>query len=238
MIKAEQVSKSFNHTQILQDISLEIQKGDFVAVMGPSGSGKSTLLYSISGMDRISGGRVIFEGADIFALGDEALAAFRLNKMGFVFQNAHMLKNLSVFDNVILPGLAAKKEPASVIRKRASALMEQMGIHGIEDRDIREVSGGQLQRASICRALINCPEILFLDEPTGALNSGATDQVLEILHDLNRAGMTIMTVTHDPRVAAKARKVLYLRDGRIVGRKEFSSDANRHEELEEWLKRF
>ncbi len=238
MIKAEQISKSFNHTQILQDISLEIHKGDFVAVMGPSGSGKSTLLYSISGMDRISGGRIIFQETDISAMGDNALASFRLNQMGFVFQNAHMLKNLSVFDNIILPGLTAKKEPASVIRERASALMGQMGIHGIEDRDIREVSGGQLQRASICRALINCPEILFLDEPTGALNSGATDQVLEILNDLNRGGMTIMTVTHDPRVAAKARKVLYIRDGRIVGSKEFSPGANREDELADWLKRF
>ncbi len=236
MIKVEQVSKSFKDTQILHDISFEINKGDFVAVMGPSGSGKSTLLYSISGMDSISDGRVLFEGINISEMQEEELSRFRLNKMGFVFQNAQMLKNLSIFDNITLPGLVAKKESAEDIRKRASELMKRMEIEGIKERDIREVSGGQLQRASICRAMINNPEILFLDEPTGALNSGATDQVFAILTDLNREGMTIMTVTHDPRVAAKARKVLYIRDGQIAACKEFQKNVDRERELNEWLR--
>jgi putative ABC transport system ATP-binding protein len=238
MIKIEQISKSFKDTQVLHNISFEIKKGDFVAVMGPSGSGKSTLLYSISGMDSISCGRVLFEGINISEMQEDELSGFRLIKMGFVFQNAQMLKNLSVFDNITLPGLVAKKELAETIRKRALELMKRMEIEEIKERDIREVSGGQLQRASICRAMINNPEILFLDEPTGALNSGATDQVLEILEDLNRDGMTIMTVTHDPRVAAKARKVLYIRDGQIAACKEFSTDADRVGELDEWLKGF
>ncbi|GGH23318.1 ABC transporter ATP-binding protein [Paenibacillus segetis] len=236
MIKVEKISKSFKDTQILHDISFEITKGEFIAVMGPSGSGKSTLLYSISGMDSISDGRVYFDGTNISEMQEEDLARFRLNKMGFVFQNAQMLKNLSVFDNITLPGLVAKKESADNIRKRASKIMKRMEIEGIEARDIREVSGGQLQRASICRAMINNPKILFLDEPTGALNSEATDQVLAILDDLNRDGMTIMTVTHDPRVAAKARKVLYMRDGQIAASKEFSVGADRDRELDEWLK--
>ncbi|KUO77174.1 MAG: ABC transporter ATP-binding protein [Clostridia bacterium BRH_c25] len=236
MIKVEQISKSFKDTKVLQDISFEIKKGDFVAVMGPSGSGKSTLLYSISGMDSISYGRVLFEGTNISEMQEDELSGFRLTKMGFVFQNAQMLKNLSIFDNIILPGLVAKKEPTDDIRKRASELMKRMEIEGIRERDIREVSGGQLQRASICRAMINNPEILFLDEPTGALNSGAADQVLAILEALNRDGMTIMTVTHDPRVAVKARKVLYIRDGQIDACKEFSVGADRERELAEWLK--
>lgn len=236
MIKVEQISKSFKDTKVLHDISFEIKRGDFVAVMGPSGSGKSTLLYSISAMDSISEGRVLFEGINISKMKEDELSRFRLNKMGFVFQNAQMLKNLSVFDNITLPGLVAKKESADDIRKRGAELMKRMEIEGIEERDIREVSGGQLQRASICRAMINNPEILFLDEPTGALNSEATDQVLEILKDLNREGMTIMTVTHDRRVAAKARKVLYMRDGQIVASKEFSVCADRERELDEWLK--
>jgi len=235
MIKVEQISKSFKDTKVLNDISFEIKEGDFVAVMGPSGSGKSTLLYSISGMDRISAGRVMFDGSNLSEMKDDELSEFRLNKMGFVFQNAQMLKNLSVFDNIILPGLVAKKESAEGIRERAVELMKRMEIEGIEARDIREVSGGQLQRASICRAMINNPEILFLDEPTGALNSGATNQVLAILEDLNHDGMTIMTVTHDPRVAAKARKVLYIRDGQIAACKEFSAGAERERELDEWL---
>ena len=238
MIKVEQISKSFKDTQVLQGISFEIKKGDFLAVMGPSGSGKSTLLYSISGMDSLSDGRVLFDGINISDMQEGELSEFRLTKMGFVFQNAQMLKNLSVFDNIILPGLVAKKESADAIRKRALELMKRMEIEGIEERDIREVSGGQLQRSSICRAMINNPEILFLDEPTGALNSGATDQVLTILEDLNRDGMTIMTVTHDPRVAVKARRVLYIRDGQIAACKEFSLGADRERELDEWLKGF
>ena len=238
MIKVEQISKSFQETQVLNNISFEIKKGDFVAVMGPSGSGKSTLLYSISGMDSISNGKVLFEGINISNLKEEKLSSFRLTKMGFVFQNAQMLKNLSIFDNITLPGLVAKKDAPEDIRKRASKLMKRMGIEGMEKRDIREVSGGQLQRASICRAMINNPEILFLDEPTGALNSGATDQVLAILEDLNREGMTIMTVTHDQRVAVRARKVLYIRDGQIAASKEFlSTGSERERELEEWLKK-
>ena len=238
MIKVEQISKSFKESQILKDISFEITKGDFIAVMGPSGSGKSTLLYSISGMDSINEGRVLFEENNISEMQEKELSGFRLNRMGFVFQNAQMLKNISVFDNIILPGLVAKKESAKDVRKHASELMKRMGIEGLEERDIREVSGGQLQRASICRAMINHPDILFLDEPTGALNSVAADQVFAILEELNRDGMTIMTVTHDPRVAAKARKVIYIRDGQFAGCKKFTVGADRSSELDEWLKGF
>lgn len=235
MIKVEQVSKSFKDVQVLRELSFDIEKGDFVAVMGPSGSGKSTLLYSISGMDNISAGKVWFGDNELSAMAEEVLAGFRLTEMGFVFQQAQMLKNLSIFDNIILPGLVAKKESAGVIRKRAADLMERMDIAGMEKRDIREVSGGQLQRASICRAMINHPQMLFLDEPTGALNSAAADQVLAILEELNREGMTIMTVTHDPRVAARARRVLYIRDGRLTGSKSFTPGADREKELAEWL---
>lgn len=246
MIKVEQISKSFREnaqidstieTKILKSISFEIKRGDFIAVMGPSGSGKSTLLYSISGMDQVSGGRVMFDGVSLSEMDEKSLSALRLNKMGFVFQNAQMLKNLSIFDNVILPGLVAKKEKPQDVRKRGSDLIKRMDIEGLEARDIRDVSGGQLQRASICRAMINQPDILFLDEPTGALNSEATDQVLAILDDLNRDGMTIMTVTHDSRVAAKAGTVIYIRDGEIAGSKELPAGSNREQELNDWLKK-
>ncbi|MEA4807310.1 ABC transporter ATP-binding protein [Acetobacterium wieringae] len=236
MIKIEGISKSFKDTNVLNDVSFGIKKGDFTAVMGPSGSGKSTLLYSVSGMDKISAGQVIFEGVNISALSEEELASFRLTKMGFVFQNAQMLKNLTIYDNIILPGVVAKKELPEKIRKLASELMRRMAISGIENRDIKEVSGGQLQRASICRAMINNPEILFLDEPTGALNSEATDQVLEILEELNNEGMTIMIVTHNPRVAAKAKRVLYIRDGQIAASKELRKGGDSVLELDNWLK--
>ena len=236
MIKIEQISKSFKDTKVLNNISFEIKKEDFVAVMGSSGSGKSTLLYSVSGMDKISEGKVIFDGVNITELKENELSEIRLLKMGFVFQTAQMLKNLSIFDNIILPGLVAKKESAEKIRKRANDLMKKVEITGIENRDIKEVSGGQLQRASICRAMINNPEILFLDEPTGALNSEATNQVLDILKNLNKDGMTIMIVTHDPKVAAKAKKVLYIRDGQVAGCKEFNTGDDRLSELDNWLK--
>ena len=236
MIKIKEISKSFGDTEILHEITFEIKKGDNIAIMGSSGSGKSTLLYSISGMDSISKGSVLFEGVNITEMKEEKLAGFRLTKMGFVFQNAQMLKNLSIYDNIILPGLVAKKEPVQDIQARAAQLMKQMEIEGLEERDIREVSGGQLQRASICRAMINNPEILFLDEPTGALNSDATNQVLTILEELNREGMTIMTVTHDQCVAAKAKKVIYIIDGEIAACKEFAEGVNKEVELEEWLK--
>lgn len=235
MIKVDKIKKSFKKTLVLHDISFEIMSGDFVAIMGPSGSGKSTLLYSVSGMDSINSGRVLFEGINISEMQEDEISRFRLNKMGFVFQNPHMLKNLSIFDNIILPGLVAKKESTENIRKRAAELMKRMEIQEIEDRDIQEVSGGQLQRASICRAMINNPEILFLDEPTGALNSSATNQVLKILEDLNSEGVTIMTVTHDPRVAARAKKVLYIRDGQIAASKEFEEGTDRVKELDRWL---
>ena len=236
MIKVDKISKSFKDTKVLQDVSFDINRGDFVAIMGHSGSGKSTLLYSISGMDKINSGSVLFEGRNICEMKEEELSSFRLSKMGFVFQNPQMLKNLSIFDNIILPGLVAKKESAEEIRQRGLELMKRMEIEGIENRDNSQVSGGQLQRASICRAMINNPQILFLDEPTGALNSEATDQVLEILGYLNEDGMTIMTVTHDQRVAAKAKKVLYIIDGQIAASKEFSVDSDRELELDEWLK--
>jgi putative ABC transport system ATP-binding protein len=236
MIKVDRISKSFKDTKVLQEVSFDINRGDFIAIMGPSGSGKSTLLYSISGMDNINSGKVLFEGKNICEMKEEELSDFRLSKMGFVFQNPQMLKNLSVFDNIILPGLVAKKESSDQIRKRGLELMKRMGIEEIQNRDNSQVSGGQLQRASICRAMINNPEIIFLDEPTGALNSEATDQVLKILGDLNVDGMTIMTVTHDKRVAAKARKVLYIIDGQIAACKEFSVNKNREAELDDWLK--
>lgn len=235
MIKVKKISKRFNEAKILNDVSFHVEKGDFLAIMGPSGSGKSTLLYSISGMDRIDEGQVFFQGKEINKLDEKELSKYRLSKMGFVFQNPHMLRNLSILDNILLPGFVADKEPARRIMDRARKLMEEMGIKELADRDIRQVSGGQLQRAAICRAMINQPEVLFLDEPTGALNTGATQQVLDILESLNDKGTTILTVTHDFRVAARAKKVLYILDGHIAASKELSGVENRELELAEWM---
>lgn len=236
MIKVKNISKSYKDAIVLNNVSLEINKGDFTAVMGPSGSGKSTLLYSISSMDNPDEGEVIFEGIDVYKLSESELSKFRLNKMGFVFQNSQMLKNLSIFDNIILPGMVAKRESIEVVRARATELMSKMGIEDIKDRDIREVSGGQLQRAAICRAMINSPEILFMDEPTGALNSEAASQVMEILKKLNQEGISIMLVTHDAKMASMAKKVIYIKDGRLAGEIKLSDEKEALAEIDLWLK--
>lgn len=236
MIKVKNISKSYKDAIVLNNVSLEINKGDFTAVMGPSGSGKSTLLYSISSMDNPDEGEVIFEGIDVYKLSESELSKFRLNKMGFVFQNSQMLKNLSIFDNIILPGMVAKRESIEVVRARATELMSKMGIEDIKDRDIREVSGGQLQRAAICRAMINSPEILFMDEPTGALNSEAASQVMEILKKLNQEGISIMLVTHDAKMASMAKKVIYIKDGKLAGEIKLSNEKEALSELDFWLR--
>ena len=236
MIKVKNISKSYKDAIVLNNVSLEINKGDFTAVMGPSGSGKSTLLYSISSMDNPDEGEVIFEGIDVYKLSESELSKFRLNKMGFVFQNSQMLKNLSIFDNIILPGMVAKRESIEVVRARATELMSKMGIEDIKDRDIREVSGGQLQRAAICRAMINSPEILFMDEPTGALNSEAASQVMEILKKLNQEGISIMLVTHDAKMASMAKNVIYIKDGKLAGEIKLSNEKEALAELDFWLR--
>ncbi len=201
---------------VLQDIDLQIWQGEFVAVMGPSGSGKSTLLYMISGMDKMTSGSITFNGSEITGLSENELAGLRLNKMGFIFQQMNLLKNLNIRDNIILSAYRAKKGSRSIINKKAIELMKRTGIAEDADRDITQVSGGQLQRAAICRALINQPDILFGDEPTGALNSKSAGEIMEILADINQSGTTILLATHDAKVAAKADRVLYMLDGSIA----------------------
>ena len=190
-----------------------------VAIMGPSGSGKSTLLYTVSGMDSVTAGEVSFNGTNIADMNSKELAQLRLDEMGFIFQQMYMLKNLTVLDNIILPACQSKKtnESKKEIRQRGEALMRKLGIIEIADNDINEVSGGQLQRACICRSMINNPQMIFADEPTGALNRTSSDEVMEELLKLNSNGTTIMLVTHDVKVAAKCTKVLYIVDGNIKG---------------------
>jgi putative ABC transport system ATP-binding protein len=199
----------------LAGVDVEIGRGEFVAVMGPSGSGKSTLLFALSGMDNITGGSVKFGGTELSELGENKMADTRRTKMGFIFQQPTMLKNLNILDNIILPAVTDKKQTGR-LTKKAKALMGKTGIAGLENRDTTEVSGGQLQRAGICRALINEPEILFADEPTGALNSKSAEEIMSLLVDINKEGTAIMLVTHDAKVAARADRVLFTKDGSIV----------------------
>lgn len=204
---------------VLKNINFTLEEGEMTAIMGPSGSGKSTLLYSVSGMDRPTAGEVILADKKITDLSQKELAEVRLNSMGFIFQQMYMLKNLSVMDNILLPGYQSDKNSRTrqEINEYCRELMRKLEISEIADNDITEVSGGQLQRACICRSLINQPEILFADEPTGALNRSSSEEVMRILNKLNVAGTTIMLVTHDMRVAAKCSRILYIVDGNIKG---------------------
>ena len=224
---------------VLRNVSFSVDEGEMVAVMGPSGSGKSTLLYTVSGMDGMTAGKVEFVGRDISRMKPRELARVRLNEMGFIFQQMYMLKNLSVLDNILLPARQSKAGRLSPKQKleRAKELMRRLGIIEIADNDINEVSGGQLQRACICRSMINHPKMIFADEPTGALNRASSDEVMKELCAINADGTTVMLVTHDAKVAAKCSRVLYIVDGNIQGefRQSGGDDRQRERALNNWL---
>jgi putative ABC transport system ATP-binding protein len=240
VLDAQGLTKAFDGHTVLHGLDLQIHDGDFVSVMGPSGSGKSTLLYNISGMDTMTSGSVLFAGQDLAALSQKQLARLRLTTMGFIFQHVYLLKNLCLLDNVVLPAYLAGLGSRDELNERAMTLMRRTGVAELADRDVSEASGGQLQRVGICRALINQPSILLGDEPTGALDSTAASEIMDILGSLNAEGTTIMVVTHDARIAARTNRVLYMVDGRIVadrhqGRYAGTELDQRHAELTAWL---
>ena len=226
---------------VLKNVNFKIGEGEMVAVMGPSGSGKSTLLYAVSGMDSLTAGEVNFCGRNIAGMGERELADLRLDEMGFIFQQMYMLKNLTILDNIILPATQSKKqrEPRRETARRGQDFMRRLGIIDIADNDINEVSGGQLQRACICRSMMNNPKMIFADEPTGALNRTSSDEVMEELVKLNSEGTTIMLVTHDVKVAAKCTRVMYIVDGNIKGEYDLSDcptqTRERERALNNWL---
>lgn len=223
IIEVENLCKTYildkRQNNVLKNVNFSVDEGEMVAIMGPSGSGKSTLLYTVSGMDSMTAGSVNFCGEDLAKLSATQLAQIRLDKMGFIFQQMYMMKNLSVLDNIVLPSLQSKKNTLSKSEKvdKAKSLMRKLSIIEIADNDINEVSGGQLQRACICRSMVNNPKIIFADEPTGALNRTSSNEVMDELCKINDEGTTIMLVTHDSKVAAKCSRVLYIVDGDIQG---------------------
>ena len=242
MIRVSGLCKKYGDIDILKDIDFHIGKGEFTVIMGQSGCGKSTLLYCVSGMDQPTAGEVYFEGEKLSAFSEKEMERLRLERMGFIFQKANFLKNLSIEDNIVFPAFQAGEISRGEIVKEAETLMEQMGIRQIADHDIRKVSGGQLQRAAICRAMINHPAILLGDEPTGALNSSATKEVMDILNEINSRGTTVLLVTHDAKVAARADRVIYLEDGRVkenleLGRFVKEDMEKREDSLKIWLEK-
>mgnify|MGYP001014526888 CR=1 FL=1 len=245
LLEVKDICKTYvidkRQNNVLRNVEFVVNDGEMVAIMGPSGSGKSTLLYSVSGMDNPTSGTVIFDGTDITKLKDKDLAELRLDEMGFIFQQMYMMKNLTILDNIVLPAVESRKSKESREEKQARGeqLMRKLGIIEIADNDMNEVSGGQLQRACICRSMMNRPRLLFADEPTGALNRTSSNEVMDELVKLNGEGTTIVMVTHDAKVAAKCGRVLFIVDGNIKGEytnlKNITDEKERERGLNNWL---
>ncbi|QSX05700.1 ABC transporter ATP-binding protein [Sedimentibacter sp. zth1] len=220
ILSTRKLCKSYAHNgeqnHILSQVDIDIYDGDFTIIMGASGSGKSTLLYSLSGMDRVTAGEVVYKGENIVKFSENKLAALRHNDFGFVFQQMHLISNLSIFENIAVPGYLNKKS-ANEVNKRADMLIQKMGLSKIKTHLPSQTSGGEQQRAAISRAVINLPVLLFADEPTGALNRKNTIEVLNLLTNMNKEGQSILMVTHDMRAALRATRILYLEDGNISG---------------------
>lgn len=244
VLSAKKLCKSFAHNggqiHILSHIDFDLYEGDFTVIMGASGSGKSTLLYALSGMDRATAGEVIYNGNDIVKMRENDLAKLRYTDFGFIFQQMHLVSNLTLFENVAVPGYLNKSKPAAEVRKRTEKLLEQMSVSHIKSHLPTQVSGGEQQRCAIARAVINSPRVLFADEPTGALNRKNTTDVLDLLTELNRDGQSVLMVTHDMRAALRADRILYIADGKIIGELTLptysqSDEKSRETQVNAWL---
>ncbi len=244
LLKTEKLSKSFSNggamQHVLKNIDLQLTEGDFTVIMGASGAGKSTLLYALSGMDTPTLGKITFGDEVISELSSDDLAVFRRQHCGFVFQQIYLIDGMSVMDNVLSAGLLVSRDRRTVVR-RAKELFASVGISEEAQKKFpTQLSGGEAQRVGIVRALINSPKILFADEPTGALNSKTGLDVLDTLSRFNEQGQSVVMVTHDMRSARRGNRVLYLRDGVILGECDLGryahGDTARHEKLSAFLK--
>lgn len=221
IIQTEKLSKSFSNKgsiqHVLRNIDLELYQGDFTIIMGASGAGKSTLLYALSGMDTPTLGSIDFQGSRISEYSTDELAVFRRRHCGFVFQQIYLMDSMSVMDNVLMAGMLISKDKKALIKK-ANELFEAVGIdEATRTKFPTQISGGEAQRVGIVRALINHPQVLFADEPTGALNSKTGLDVLNTLSEFHRQGQSIVMVTHDIQSALRGNRILYLKDGVILG---------------------
>ncbi|CAM3708614.1 ABC transporter ATP-binding protein [Mesobacillus zeae] len=231
MVEVSNVMKEYGEVgssfRALKDVSLDIYKGEFVGIMGPSGSGKTTLLNIMSTIDKASSGRILIDSEPVNNLKDNELARFRRDAVGFIFQDFNLLDNMTTRDNIALP-LTLNNIKHQIILDKIDELTKLLGISHQVDKYPYELSGGQKQRAAICRALITSPKVIFADEPTGALDSKSSSEVLECLKNINKTmGTTIIMVTHDANAASYCDRIMFLRDGKIHGR--LDSDGNKKE---------
>ena len=221
ILSAKGLCKSFAHNggqiHILSHVDFDLYEGDFTVIMGASGSGKSTLLYALSGMDRATAGTVTYKEKDLVTMSEKNLAKLRHMDFGFIFQQMHLVSNLSLFENIAVSGYLNKEVSAKQVKERVEKLLNEMGISHIKSHLPSQVSGGEQQRCAIARAVVHSPKVLFADEPTGALNRKNTKEVLNLLTRLNQEGQSILMVTHDMKAALRATRILYLEDGNMAG---------------------
>lgn len=243
IITTNKLCKTFSNggvfQHVLKNLDIEIYNGDFTVIMGSSGAGKSTLLYALSGMDKPTLGEIKFFDKNIEKLTNDKLAVFRRNNCGFIFQQMFLLDNMSILDNILISGLLVSSDRKAVT-SRAKELLTQVGLEELTWRKFpAQLSGGEVQRAAIVRALINRPSVIFADEPTGSLNSTAGKAALDVLTEVNREGQNIIMVTHDLKSARRGNRILYLRDGVIHGICDLgvyiSGDRERHNKLQAFL---
>lgn len=239
LLSGRGIEKSFGENKVLHGIDIDIYTGDFTVIMGASGSGKSTLLYALSGMDKVSAGTLSYQERDITSASEKEMNTLRADDFGFVFQRTHLVSNLSLYENIVLAGFISRKISEEESINRADTLIKQMNLLSAKNRFPSAVSGGEAQRAAVARAVISKPKLLFADEPTGALNKSNTDDILNLLTDLNRQGQTILLVTHDKEAALRGNRVLYLEDGEVTGELNpepyQGKDRGREDQLSNWL---
>lgn len=242
LLTAREIVKTYPGMQepVLNRISAEIYRGDFTIIMGPSGAGKSTLLYTLSGMDALSSGKVLYRNQELGTLSEKKMAALRAKEFGFVFQQTHLVSNLTLFENVMVAGYLEKGKPEKAVKERAESLLTQMHMEKAGNRLPSQASGGEAQRAAIARAVINQPGLLFADEPTGALNRKNSEEVLDLLTSLNQEGQSILMVTHDVKAAIRGTRILYLEDGKILDEMslppfDVQAAREREEKVSAWL---
>lgn len=203
-----------NQVQALSDINFSVEEGEYVAIMGESGSGKTTLLNILAALDKPTSGTVLLNGKNIVSINGKEIAAFRRDNLGFIFQDFNLLDNFSIKDNILLP-LVLEQVPPEEMEPRLMPVAKKLGIHDILQKYPYEVSGGQKQRAAAARALITKPQLILGDEPTGALDSKATDSLLRLFHEINEEGQTILMVTHSIKAASHANRILFIKDGEV-----------------------
>ena len=238
ILSGQKIIKKFDNNTVLHGIDLDLFAGDFTVIMGSSGSGKSTLLYALSGMDKVTGGKLVYKSTDITDASEKELSKLRAQDFGFVFQRTHLIGNLTLCENIRMAGLIGALSEQEA-KQRAELLVAKMNLTGAKDRIPSQVSGGEAQRAAVARAVINTPAILFADEPTGALNKANSEEVLNLLSDLHREGQSVLLVTHDKEAALRGNRILYLEDGAIIGELELpiyaGKEKAREEKLTAWL---